>query len=445
MAVSSTNESTRAPWYRHRLVVVAVAFVAIGLATRVGLAPPRAYGVLFVAVYAWVGLHQPPRTSLRLIPLFAVAYVVPLIGADPPMSYRALAIVGVTCVFVAETIAAGHRQAVVARQEALQLARAFRIVAGASASLQQLEPDAVLDAVVDGVMALGYDGANLVVIDEVAGTFVLQHPRGLAAELPTEPQPLGAGMTAIVQATREPLVVEDYASWEHAIEFYRHSGVSSIIGVPVCCNGDLIGVLAASTRVPRPVPASEVEPLQALADVAGAALANVERYEDQRDAAREHERAALTDALTGLPNRRHADEVLSSIVPGSSVVMIDVDHFRSVNERLGHAGGDRVLQALARHLSDGLRSDDYLARFGGEELVLVLPRRDLDRAVRVVSRLAESWRRTFPEATFSAGVAQHRGGEVRTTLARADAALYEAKRAGRDRCISEASLQSTSG
>ena len=427
------------------VAVVIPAFVLIGVTTRLGLFPPRSYGVLFVSVFAWIGLHHPPRTALKVLPLFVPAYVIPLIGATPPLSVQALVIVAAVCVFVAEQIAAGQARTREAREAADRSAQAFRIVAGASASLQRLDPEAVLDAVVDGVMDLGYDGANLVVIDDATETFALIHPRGLSTELGTQRHPIGSGMTAIVRESRQPLVVEDYATWEHAIEFYRHSGVRSLIGVPVLTGDHLTGVLAASTRSPRPIAAADVEPLQALADVAGAALVNVEIYRSEQLVAREQARAALTDELTGLPNRRHADQVLAAVGARTSLVMIDVDHFGKVNERLGHAGGDVVLQSIAAHLAGRLRDGDFLARFGGEEFLLVLPGADLEPAVAVVERLAASWRGTNPETTFSAGVAHHGGGDAACTLARADAALYQAKRSGRDRCVSEAAVATPAG
>jgi diguanylate cyclase (GGDEF)-like protein len=420
--------------------VLVPVFVLIGASTRLGLAPTRSYGVLFVAVFAWLGLHHPPRTAYKALPLFVPAYVLPLIGANPPLDPRALVIVGAACTFVAEAIASRQRHAAEARASADRSAQAFRIVAGASAALQQREPGDVLDAVVDGVMALGYDGANLVVIDDDTRTFVLIHPRGLAVELGTERQALGNGMTATVRETQQSLVIEDYADWEHAIEFYRHSGVRSIIGVPVVTGEHLTGVLVASTRSPRAIVTADVEPLEALALVAGAALVNVERYQSERLATIEQTRVALTDGLTGIPNRRHADQALRTVRPGTSLVMIDVDHFRAVNERLGHAGGDLVLKAIATHLAAGLRGNDFLARFGGEELLLILPGSDLVAAVAAVERLQATWRATAPEATFSAGVALHGGGDALATLARADDALYQAKRDGRDRCASDAHL-----
>lgn len=432
------DPETRAGWYW--LLVVMLAFASIGALTRLGLAPVRSYGVLFVAVFAWLGLRHPPRTSLKVLPLFVPAYVVPLIGTKPPLDPRALVLVTATCVAVAEMISLGHTRTRDAVASGNRSAAAYKAVAAASASLQRLEPGAVLGAVVDGVMALGYDGANLVVVDNATEMFRLIHPRGLSLALGPESHPLAAGLTAVVRESGHPLVVEDYAHWEHSIEFYRHSGVRSLIGVPVLAGEEFVGVLVASTQSSRPMSSSDVEPLQALAEVAGAALLNVERYQAECSVAAEQTLAALTDELTGLPNRRHADQVLTAIKRGTSLVMVDVDHFSAVNERLGHAGGDAVLQAIARHLAAGLRGEDFLARFGGEELLLVLPGRGLEAAVAVVDRLASTWRATNPEATFSAGIALHIDGDVAATLARADDALYQAKNAGRDRCATEAAF-----
>lgn len=416
---------------------VVPAFVAIGLSARVGLAPVRTYGVLFVAVFAWVGSHHPPGTSFRVLPIFVPAYVLPLIGANPPLNLAALMVVAAISVATAETIASGRRRTLDAQRDALRSERTFRLVAKASASIQRLDPEGVLDAVVDAVMSLGYDGANLVVIDSATETFVLAHPRGLSVELGTHRQPVGNGLTALVRTSGQATVVEDYADWEYALPFYRQSGVRALIGVPIRVGSDLIGVLVASTRAPRPVSPSEIESLEALAEVASGALANVEMYQSEKRLAIEQTHAAITDELTGLPNRRHADEVLSTVPPGTSIVMIDVDHFRAVNERLGHAGGDRVLKAISAHLAAGLRDADFVARFGGEEFLLILPSRDTSAAVAVVERLAESWRATNPDTTFSAGVARHREGDILTTLALADDALYDAKHAGRDRIVAD--------
>lgn len=85
-------------------------------------------------------------------------------------------------------------------------------------------------------------------------------------------------MTAIVRSTRAPLVVEDYVAWEHSVEYFRHCGVRTLIGVPMIASDRLVGVLVASTRSARSVHPSDVEALRSLSLVAGTALANVERY-----------------------------------------------------------------------------------------------------------------------------------------------------------------------
>lgn len=168
---------------------------------------------------------------------------------------------------------------------------------------------------------------------------------------------------------------------------------------------------------------------------------------------------ASTDALTGLPNRRALETHLAAAVATAmargaplSVALLDVDHFKRVNDTYGHATGDAVLVALAACLRGALRPSDFLARLGGEELCLVLPATDLGAAVRVVERLRARVgaaplvvQDTSPMAveeatevavTVSAGVAAVRLGQEDTAapaLARADEALYAAKKAGRDR------------
>jgi diguanylate cyclase (GGDEF)-like protein len=139
---------------------------------------------------------------------------------------------------------------------------------------------------------------------------------------------------------------------------------------------------------------------------------------------------ALRDPLTGVGNRRLADHLLAGVAAGDAIAVIDVDHFREVNERLGHAGGDGVLRDVAAYLRASVRGADTVARLGGDEFLVVF--RDIGGGAQAaVARLLSNWNREARIATFSAGVALHDGGDPGRTLRRADETLYEAKRAGR--------------
>ena len=131
-----------------------------------------------------------------------------------------------------------------------------------------------------------------------------------------------------------------------------------------------------------------------------------------------------------------------------SILLIDIDHFKAFNDQFGHQFGDQVLRLIAKLLKDGLRSYDLAARFGGEELVGVLPGADVDVARNVAERIRQAianrqvTRRSTGEilsgVTASVGVAQFVPGETLTSLfERCDRALYAAKRGGRNRTVTE--------
>lgn len=148
------------------------------------------------------------------------------------------------------------------------------------------------------------------------------------------------------------------------------------------------------------------------------------------------QQAASTDALTGVGSRRDLDARISSMHPGDTVVVCDLDHFKLVNDTYGHARGDTVLREFGAVLRGCLRGDDYAGRYGGEEFVLILADTDESEAQKVMHRLRRKWLTTGLDVTYSAGF---RGVSAQTTpqhcLADADAALYLAKSSGRDRTI----------
>jgi diguanylate cyclase (GGDEF)-like protein len=166
---------------------------------------------------------------------------------------------------------------------------------------------------------------------------------------------------------------------------------------------------------------------------------------DLEVANREITRLSLTDPLTQLPNRARIDQALQdnmelAIRYGSdfSIVLIDIDHFKRVNDTYGHLAGDAVLSKIARILDDNTRSTDITCRWGGEEFLVIAPQTSLDNAAKLAEKLRSSisgarFSLTGPK-TISLGVAAYSpGDDMKKLLARADEALYRAKRSGRDR------------
>jgi diguanylate cyclase (GGDEF)-like protein len=144
--------------------------------------------------------------------------------------------------------------------------------------------------------------------------------------------------------------------------------------------------------------------------------------------------AATRDALTGIGNRRAAETSIATLQPGDALFLLDLDHFKTVNDSLGHQSGDRVLTQLGDYLRIATRPTDAICRYGGEEFLLI-SHAVRGGAAQVAERLLDGWRATRPLATFSVGYAIHEAGVTAdVTLEHADLALYEAKRDGRN-CV----------
>jgi diguanylate cyclase (GGDEF)-like protein len=228
----------------------------------------------------------------------------------------------------------------------------------------------------------------------------------------------------------------------------------TVIAVSACVFAALVALRAAA---PEGTVDGAVAPLMRYGNIAipVLALALVSFYFRRASTAAERrmESMALTDPLTGLLNRRSMEQRLREAAHGFqrtgrpfSVVMADVDHFKRINDVHGHEAGDRVLRAVAALLGGRLRGHDALARWGGEEFLLLLPETDLGAARDVADRLRAAAEADLRESagfgqsvTLTFGVAVFdRPMRVDACLKQADEALYAGKAGGRNRVVSAA-------
>jgi diguanylate cyclase (GGDEF)-like protein len=240
--------------------------------------------------------------------------------------------------------------------------------------------------------------------------------------------------SALVEATRALLWVKSSADARRITE-------DLILAV----GGAVVSAEAPNANaVPADITFGDGEPMLAAAPPGSPARALLDRYLtlfllDARRALQLSDRTerlvedASTDRLTGLSNRRALDRALSRLSIDDTVIMLDLDHFKRINDEFGHAAGDEVLRSFGGVLRGTARAHDVAGRFGGEEFLVIL---NLSNgAESFLERLRERWVTDRPRpTTFSAGVAQWRG-TTEATLALADEALYQAKRDGRDRWV----------
>jgi diguanylate cyclase (GGDEF)-like protein len=215
------------------------------------------------------------------------------------------------------------------------------------------------------------------------------------------------------------------------------AGLHGAVAVPTTRMGAPTGVIGFLSSSPRPPDPGVLTALSIAGTQVGELLGMLQERGDAVDSLR---RLALTDELTGLPNRRAWEEAVRRELARAvrdrhpvCIAVLDLDGFKRFNDEHGHQAGDRVLAESARAWQSQLRSSDVLARYGGEEFAALIPAWPLEIAVEVVERLRLA---TAGGLTASAGVASWDGRESGEELfGRADAALYEAKQSGRDRTV----------
>lgn len=205
---------------------------------------------------------------------------------------------------------------------------------------------------------------------------------------------------------------------------------------------------APRSTAPRPLIEWRVTAMS-MPGYAGNVLVLVQRDITKRvEKEAELKRLATTDMLTGLMNRSRFDHLLkhelgrlNRYVRPFSLIMLDIDYFKTINDSQGHDVGDQVLRALATLLEDNLRTADYCARWGGEEFMILAPETSLEQAAQLAEKVRQRIRTAeFPGAervTISLGVAEATPSDTaKSVMKRVDNALYQAKEHGRDRVAS---------
>ena len=250
-------------------------------------------------------------------------------------------------------------------------------------------------------------------------------------------KPRSNGLTYTIARTGEIIIVEDMQN-HHLFTTAPKEWSGSIIGIPLKVGETVVGVMNLSRLTLGGFTASELRLLGLLSDQAAVAISNASLHQMIS-------RQAYSDTLTGLPNRRALDERLEEEVLAArrnnysfAVIMMDLDGFKNVNDTYGHATGDDILRLVFGQMARGVRNTDFLARYGGDELTLILSQSDMSSAQIVAEKIVEGMKNIkfkFPDGKklklgISGGIAifpvNARNGP--DLLRAADAALYKAKR-----------------
>jgi diguanylate cyclase (GGDEF)-like protein len=259
---------------------------------------------------------------------------------------------------------------------------------------------------------------------------------------------LSACEAQVIDSERAALVGRDLGTAE--------SGELSVVSValaPISPNGPAEGVITVVRR-DRPFDEDESDMLRSLASQASLALENVRLHFQVR-------RQAVTDELTGLANHGRFQELLSAEIEQVrryhhpvGLIMLDIDNFKQVNDTYGHQQGDVVLREVAEMVRHNSRETDIPARYGGEELAVILPHTDADGAYAIAERIRVSIERLqvprsdgegWLATTASLGVAATTGGSKDDLIAEADSALYAAKHSGKNRSVRASILAANLG
>jgi diguanylate cyclase (GGDEF) domain len=249
--------------------------------------------------------------------------------------------------------------------------------------------------------------------------------------------PADYGFCGIVMQTKEPLIISDYRESDNVqSRLMEVTGARSLIAAPIFVGGEVGGVIFVAHRNANFFSYDNYKLLQVISSHVGLAIANATLHAAVR-------RMVITDNLTGLHARHYLNEQIQKRQrqdPSGSLILVDIDYFKRVNDTYGHQIGDQILVQVSNVIKSTIRDTDIAARWGGEELAVYLPLVRIEQAIRVAERIRQRVENeTEPDVTVSCGVSEWTQEDDKispeTLFYRADMALYAAKNRGRNTVI----------
>jgi len=314
---------------------------------------------------------------------------------------------------------------------------------------QTLNLPELLDSVLERVLGvMEIEAGGIFLLDKQTEELVLKAYRGTSAEFVGRVGGLmvAEGFTGQAALSKKPFVVEDVAADPRLTRVgAKEEGIQSFAAVPIVAKDKVLGVMGVGSYRSRQFPDREVKLLSTIANQMGMAIENAQLYEQALE-------LASTDGLTGLYNRRYLMEQVERELNraersnGSvSLMMIDLDGLKAINDRFGHHEGDSILKGLGGIIKVNTRASDVAARWGGDEFMLLTPETSSKGAGRIGERIRSQVEGYRPKIdgeevriTISVGIAScpAHASDVTQLLQRVDEAMYSAKRGGKNQiCV----------
>jgi diguanylate cyclase (GGDEF)-like protein len=426
-----------APWRKlpraFRVVPSLLFLISVALLRDASGDAAAGVGALALVPVFWMALHG-SRAQLLVVIAGVCAFIlraaVLTVGPEYPLSsWRTAVVFGVASAIVGIAVqdlvasVRSHARALAVRERDLEaMAELARELSATTDARERI-----------CAAACELSGAHFAVLLEGASEGKLICAAGAGLSLPEQifTSKSGTSWAMAAYTSRTPMFMSDPGEHPHGDPAVVEAAgrPAAIVFEPVHRGEQVVGVLVAGWQHPP----SDVRRTTGLIRLLASEAAFVI---DRADMLGRLTEIALTDELTGLPNRRAWDKRLENAIRVAEpvcVALIDLDLFKSFNDDHGHQAGDRLLKEAAAAWRAELRATDMLARYGGEEFVVLLHGQDLEAARRVVDRLRAA---TPREQSCSAGIARREDGDdAAALLRRADDALYHAKRDGRNRSV----------